>query len=282
MYIEPEKIQTKISEQDMDEYKRRVLQILVDFDAFLKSKGIKYSLDGGTLLGAIRHNGFIPWDDDIDIALSREEFLKLLKVVDEFNSDEYEVCKPTDDSPLAIARMIKIYDKRTCTKEFGERCYAGAFIDVFSRIDVKDEAHKEKQSGYYRLLTSLLMCKNERHEDGVYKTKSGKIVKLFSHICGKKWLKKRIERQYEAAYSGDYCFSSFGNNKYYRKALTDEYAEHIFEGRMFPIITRYDEFLSTLYGNYMELPPEDKRNPHHLEYLNLHESYVEKNKQGVK
>lgn len=279
MYIEPEKINSSITDEDMDAYKKCVLNILIDFDTFLKSKGIKYSLEGGTLLGAIRHNGFIPWDDDIDIGLNRKEFLKLLDVIDEFKSDVYDVYLPLEDSPLAIARMIKIYDKRTCIKEYGDRCYAGAFIDVFSRIDVKDESHKEKESNFYRLLTSILSFKNDRNEKGIYKTKSGKIVLLLSKIVPKKWLKKKIESFYSADYDGNLCFSSFGSNKYFRKEIFEKYTEHVFEGHMFPIIEDYDEYLTTVYGDYMKLPPEDERNPHHLEYLKFDENFNEKNKE---
>ncbi|MGM9958612.1 MAG: phosphorylcholine transferase LicD [Erysipelotrichaceae bacterium] len=277
MYIEPGKIRTKISDEEISAYKRCVLNILIDFDSFLKSKGIKYSLDGGTLLGAIRHNGFIPWDDDIDIALSREEFLKLLDVIDEFNSDVYEVYKPLDDSPIAISRMIKIYDKRTCIKEYGDRCYTGAFIDVFSRIDVSNNSKKERESNTYRLLTTLLLNKNGRLESGVYKTRSGQICHILSKFVSKSYLKRRISSYYHLSANSEYCFSSFGNNKYFKKSLMDEYTEHIFEGHVFPIIKEYDEFLKALYGDYMKYPPESERNPHHLEYMNLSESYVQKN-----
>ena len=278
MYIEPDKVKSSITDEDMSAYKKCVLNILIDFDKFLKNNGIRYSLDGGTLLGAIRHSGFIPWDDDIDIAMSREEFSKLLRVVDNFNSDIYEVVKPLDDSPIAVPRLIKIYDKRTCIKEYGEKYYTGAFIDVFSRIDVSSNERKERESNYYRLLTSLLMFKNDRHESGTYKTKSGKIMKMLSVFFTKEMLKKRIQAQYDKVCDSDLCFSSFGTNKYFKKSFMDEFIECKFEGRTFPIIKEYHEFLTSLYGDYMQLPPVDKRNPHHLEYLDLKESYINKNK----
>lgn len=278
MYIEIDKIKSQISPEQMEEYKKCILRILIDFDEFLKANGIKYSLDGGTLLGAIRHGGFIPWDDDIDIAMSREEFSKLLNIVDNFNSDIYEVVKPLDDSPLAVPRLIKIYDKRTCIKEYGDKYYAGAFIDVFSRIDISSDEKKERESNYFRLLTSLLMYKNDRLEIGTYKTRFGRITKIVSVLCSKKMLKKRIQAQYDRISDSNLCFSSFGNNKYFKKSYMDEFIECKFEGHTFPIIKEYHEFLTSLYGDYMELPPVDKRNPHHLEYLDLKESYIKKNK----
>lgn len=279
MYIEPDKVKSSITDEDMSAYKKCALNILIDFDKFLKSRGIKYSLEGGTLLGAIRHAGFIPWDDDIDIGLNRKEFLKLLKVIDEFKSDIYDVYLPLEDSPLAIARMIKIYDKRVCIKEYGDRCYVGAFIDVFSRIDVKSDFNKEKESNYYRLLTSILSFKNKRNEKGVYKTKSGQVVSLISTIVPRNWIKKKIENFYKSGYESALCYSSFGSNKYFRKDMFEKYTEHEFEGHMFPIIEDYDEYLTTVYGDYMKLPPEDERNPHHLEYLKFGEDFNVKNKE---
>lgn len=277
MYIDPNLKKSIILEEDMSLYKSHVLNILIDLDKFLKSKGIKYSLDGGTLLGAIRHNGFIPWDDDIDIAMNKKEFLKMLDVIDEFKSEKYDVYVPLDDSPIAIGRMVKIYDKSVCIKEYGDRCYAGAFVDIFSMMDVGNDLKKENTSNKYRLLTTLLMHKNKRCEKGIYKTKSGMITKGLSYCVSKSWLKKKIKSYYEMDSKCKWCFSSFGNNKYYRKEMFEEFTEHVFEGYVFPIIKEYDEFLTTLYGDYMKLPPEDERNPHHLEYLCFDECYREKN-----
>lgn len=92
------------------------MNILYDFSEFLKSKNIKYSIAFGTLLGSIRHHGFIPWDDDVDIILYRDDFLKLLSVIKEFESERYSIVLPLDDSPLATPKMIKIFDKTVCIK----------------------------------------------------------------------------------------------------------------------------------------------------------------------
>lgn len=85
---------------------------------FLTNYNIKFSLDSGSLFGTIGHNSFSPQDNDIVNILINEEFHKLVEIVNEFNGDKYLVVKPFDDTQSTLTRLIKIYDKRVCMKEF--------------------------------------------------------------------------------------------------------------------------------------------------------------------
>ena len=263
---------------DLAEYKNVVLRILLCFDEFCKKNNIIYSLYAGTLLGAIRHKGFIPWDDDIDVIMDRENYKKFLLKISEFDNN-YEVLPMLYDSPIASARMAKIFDKRTCIKEIGANNYEGAFIDVFCVLDNK-YISKKRNSRYfkkYRLLTNLIEIKKNRININVLK-RHGKIQILMSKFISYKRLKKKISKIH--CYEGftDFCTTSFGIEYILKKSYFSELIQVEFEGHLFNAPREFDEYLKILYGNYMEMPPKDKQIPHHLEYMNLKESYLNKNK----
>ncbi len=277
--ISMDKVKSSVSHGDMKNYKSMVLELMKDFHDFLKSHGIKYSLAFGTLLGAIRHNGYIPWDDDIDIILTGEEFQKLLAIVDEFNSDKYLVVKPLDDNPLGIARILKIYDKRACMKEYGVVPFDGPFIDVFSTIDVKNKESYAKEANKFRLYTTFYSFKTGRLSVSSYKSIGGHshIIKILSYLYSKKSLKKKIDEYYKNRES-KWCFSSFGSPKLYEKTWFEDCELHKFEEYEFYITTKYDAMLKADFGDYMKLPPVDERNPRHLIEISFNESFMDKNK----
>lgn len=274
-YEKVELTKSSISEEDMNRYKDMVLGIMKDFHDFMKSHGIKYSLAFGTLLGAIRHNGYIPWDDDIDIILSNEEFHKLLEVVDEFNSDKYLVVKPLEDTPLAISRLIKIYDKRACMKEYGVASFDGPFIDVFSTIDIEDKENYKKEADKFRFYTSLYSFKTGRVNAKTYLGGHPYIFKMISLVYSKKYLKKKLKAYYDKSGS-KWCISSFGSPILYDKSWFNSYKTHKFEQYEFDIVKDYDAMLKSDFNDYMTLPPVEKRNAHHLEKISFDESFINK------
>ena len=273
-----EMMKSSISEEDMTKYKDMVLEIMKDFHDFLKSHNIKYSLEAGSLLGAIRHNGYIPWDDDIDIILNNEEFHKLLNVVDQFNSDKYLVVKPFDDTPLGLARLIKIYDKRACMKEYGVTTYDGPFIDVFSTIDIKNKDNVKKEADKFRLYTTLYSFKTGRVNTKTYLGSHSWIMAIISCFYSKKRLVKNLKSYYDRTGS-EYCITSFGLPIIYEKKWFNSYESHKFEQYEFDIISEYDACLKAHFDDYMKLPPVEKRNPHHLKFISFDESFIDKIKE---
>lgn len=272
-----ESTSSSVSDEDIKRYKRMVLEIMKNFHDFLKKQGIKYSLAFGTLLGAIRHDGYIPWDDDIDIILTGEEFKKLMNVVDKFNNEKYLVVKPLDDNPLGISRMIKIYDKRACMKEFGVTQYDGPFIDVFSTIDITHFKKHKVDSAKFRLYTSLYSFKTGRINSKTHLGRASFVLGVLSHFYSKKQLIKKISKYYNKT-GAEWCITSFGSDLPYKKEWFNKYETHKFEQYEFNIVKRYDEVLKAEYGDYMQLPPIEKRNPHHLEQISFEESFLDKTK----
>lgn len=264
-----------INSQVLDEYKKRLLDILVEFDKFMKKHNIQYSLDGGTMLGAVRHKGFIPWDDDIDLIINKANYAKLLSFIEQFNSEKFEVVLPmTNDN--STARNIKIYDKTMTVKEYNCNCPEGAFIDIFTVMDCPFERKtlNKLYLGFYRFLTMAYDIRAGRTNPSQIKTMTAKLESLFAGICPLKLMKHIIKRYLKYnSNSNCICASSFGAYKEFRKDMFDSYTVIEFEGMQFPVIERHKDYLSLLYGDYMKLPPVEDRVSHHIEVLDFDTGY---------
>jgi lipopolysaccharide cholinephosphotransferase len=275
--IDYESVATSVSEEDLSQYKNCVLSIMKDFHDFLMAHDIKYSLAFGTLLGAIRHNGFIPWDDDIDIILTNEEFHKLLKVIDAFNGDKYLVVKPLDDTYLAFPACIKIYDKRHSIKEYGSTHYNGPFIDVFSLIGVKSGKRLSLDLRRFNFYKAALMFKNKRFTKDNFLTTHPGVYSFLSHCVSREHAKKVVNKYYDRTALSGLSVSSYGSPYLYPREWFLTYSLHKFESCEFMVTDRFDDFLKLNFGDYMILPPIEKRNPHHLESIYFDETFLAKN-----
>ena len=116
---------------DNDNFKRIALDILLDFDNLCRRNGIKYSLAYGTLIGAVRHKGYIPWDDDIDVIMLRDEYEKFVKIANKLKREHTFIS--LDTNTLYSAPLAKIYNNTTVLKETKHRDLIdiGVYIDVF-------------------------------------------------------------------------------------------------------------------------------------------------------
>ncbi|MEY8392174.1 LicD family protein [Lachnospiraceae bacterium] len=246
------------------------LEMMIEVDRICHKHNICYSLDGGTLLGAIRHNGFIPWDDDADIVMLRDEYEKF-----------YQVCKKELDTErffLQDYRTDKNYlwgyskMRRNHTVFLREgqehvNCHTGVCIDIFVYDNVPD--------GWLVRRLHLFLCYLIRK--GLY-ARVGK--KNADSVVMRKWfcIISKIPRNFWFKQIG--WLAGITNRKEsclvrhmtypYRKQCRyglprkcfDEYMDKDFEGHNFRIFKDYDLYLSRLYGNYMELPPPEKRKIH--------------------
>ena len=239
-----------------------LLEILVAFDKFCSENGISYSLGDGTLLGVLRHGDFIPWDDDADVMVTREEY------------DKIRAC-------IGSATGIKMFklsflDRVTIPK------YAGTdkFIDLF----INDEMPKSKfLFKHKKNMTYMLRChfanqgtKNHRRTEysGAKRTLRyvlGGIGKFIANIyIGKRdvWeLNDSIVRLGNAKGSGIYTrFTSrmYETKRRFNKAKYDEgYTYADFRGARLMVLKNADVFLNEMYGDFSNLPPEEKRIPEH-------------------
>lgn len=247
----------------LDELKLIQIDLLQKIADFCESQGLRYFLCGGTLIGAIRHKGFIPWDDDIDIAMPRPDYERFL---DTFNqSGNYYQVKSLKTDPEYAYSFAKVCDNRTILKELHYVGDIGVYVDVFPA----DGAKGALQIYIIQMLRKFLHTKRANY----YKRKTskkiintiGKLLLLpFSARQISKWMDK-VTRKYpfgSLPHAGVIA-NPFGPGEIVDKAVFESDVYQEFEGRNYRVPVGYDTWLRSVYGDYMQLPPERDRVTHH-------------------
>ncbi len=235
---------------------RELLDMLKEVDAFFKANGIVYSLCGGTLLGAIRHNGFIPWDDDVDLMVDRKNFEKFHDVIDNFKGCRLE-------HEIWVDRIRKDDNANSNIKE--------ATIDIFVMDYCPDNAFLRFVKKLLVMIMQGMMHQKISYKDhslvmNICLTTTFVIGKLFPHNF-KYWLYHKIAQigcgKPQKTITG---YTDFFNllSKRYPGDLLDKISDHVFEDTVFDISARYDEYLTIQYGNYMVPVSEAERVPNHM------------------
>lgn len=253
------------------------LEMLIEVDRICRKYNIKYSLDGGTLLGAIRHNGFIPWDDDADVVMLREEYNKFYDACQNELDHKRFFLQEFRTDPKYRWGYSKMRRNGTVFLREGQehiKCHTGVFIDIFVYDFVPDDYFMRR----FHLFACYCIRKGLYSEVG--KKKADTIMKqsiyeLVSFIPRSFW-EKSI--QLISGYTNDMGGKLVRHMTYpYRKECRyglpsecfNEYIEKEFCGHIFKIFKNYDLYLRTLYGDYMTLPPEDKRKVHPVSKIQL-------------
>lgn len=256
-----EKIQT-------EELKEIQIQILNVVDEFCKKNEIKYFLNYGTLLGAIRHKGYIPWDDDIDLGMLREDYDKFMKDFNAF-SDRYKAYS-VENNPETLYPFIKVFDTETVLYEPDEKGVKTCVnIDVFVYDDAPDNEKLLQKA--YKKRDRLFTLNNTRTRlyfspDSAIKRIIKKIIYPFLLVFPKNYFTKKIVKNAKRFnnLNSQKIANLMGREKVcVDKQLFDDYIQVKFEGKTYPAPKNYDLWLKAFYGNYMELPPENKRIGHH-------------------
>lgn len=263
----------------MDKYILREVQ-LKQLDIALEVKricdkhDIKYFLDAGTLLGAIRHEGFIPWDDDLDIGMTRENYDKFVEIAPVEIGGDYFIQNWETDKNFALPYCKVRADKTKYIEKNSVKVDAhnGIFIDIFPYDNVPDDIKKRKsQSIIIKSLFRLNLVKHKytpwREDDKLAKLiyKSLNIMSLFIPAkCLKKLfdiqVKKynKVECKNLIVTDGDYS-----SNFILPKSLFDELENVLFENNTFNGPKNFHEYLTSVYGDYMTLPSENERENRH-------------------
>lgn len=248
------------------ELKEVMLDVIQEFHDFCIDNDIKYSLCAGTLLGAIRHKGFIPWDDDIDVMMPRKEYNKFLE---KYKSERYTLHHYSLQKPYMLS-YAKLSDKRTIMKE--QHVYDsqyGVNIDIFpldfqpdNIEDAKKWARRLKFLKDIRSMKNLKVCRNR----SLLKNVTIALCRILALPISMKWLVRKVDiiaQQY--ADKDDGYVGNMTNGLMYkeRTPIAKGLIDVDFEGRKFKAVANYDEYLKGLFKDYMTPPPPEKRVTHH-------------------
>ena len=258
-----------MGEIELEDLKQIQLEILIRVHEFCMSKRINYSLSSGSLIGAVRHKGYIPWDDDIDIYMLRPDFERFER---EFSDPYLRVMSPNADTKC-IYPYGKVYDSRTVLIEDVDNSmdYMGVNIDVFVIDSVPDDVRERKRLfRKNKLLEDIIIFKTVRFRKGrsIYKNVCLLFGKLFFYLVP---LKIIINTKYNLCVpykpsSKDICnvMAGGGINTCIPRDYMKDFVDIEFEGRAFRCMKDYDKYLRLNYGDYMQLPPEEKRVSTHV------------------
>lgn len=252
----------------IDEIKKLDIDMLAFFDQLCKTNGIEYYLAYGSVLGAIRHNGIIPWDDDIDVMMTRDNYDKLQNVMLKQTHPIYELLYVHDKKyNLPLPKLI---DKRTVWVQTNQRVNTdlGVYLDVFI-LDKLPES-ETKRARWMAYLDRIQSFWNASMYPVVYSNPLKKIacflIRLVNPRIYVKWL-DRVSKRYKAEKSdlfGVMIYSVYGRKKDNVHSTTLGTPQMVrFEGMDCPVPENSDLYLSNLYGDYMQLPPIEKRVSNH-------------------
>ena len=264
---------------DLKNIHRIELDILLEFDRICKKHDIKYQLFAGTLIGAIRHKGFIPWDDDIDVCMLRSEYNRFESVVDNELSSEY-FFQTYETDPNYMNRFAKIRKNGTVFMENLVKeldIHHGLYIDIFAFDSIELNSLQGKyQIWLLRTINSFLKHRLKiRHEtlnQGFERTKAKfkhDLIKIMpiSKLRIENWLLNIMIKfnHKKTEYVADLANPSTGDFEKFmmRRETIEDSIDWDFEGCKFPVPRAYDEVLTRAYGDYMKLPDIDKRVSHH-------------------
>jgi len=264
------------SKDRLDLLHESLLEILNFIDRFCSANNLKYYLIGGTALGARRHKGFIPWDDDLDIGMPRLDYEKFRKLMYKLDDRVYRIQDETTE-PNYFLPFAKIRKQGTIFREYVSKdLYKdnGLFVDVFpidtfSKIDGKLNKLELKKAQLIKHELRFRYCKWYYKERFDMKEYSKAVISAIPYACYSRddlfrKLKKISVSQIDK--SAKFAANIAGTNKICREIMPYDVFYPLklikFEGREYPCVNDIDTYLTNLYGDFMKLPPAEKRRTH--------------------
>ena len=238
-----------------------MLEILKEFSSFCETHHLRYYLAYGTLLGAVRHKGFIPWDDDVDVMMPEEDFLKFARL---YHSEDYEVIVCYTDRRVSLT-MGRLYSRHTYGLNNGHRTL-GISIDIYLMYGtpkgedaISNHIGKIRKYGkraqYWRRISQYVWYHH------LLPDKLNFFTSILTH-----YTHKRVREYGKYPFGeGDYTFITT-DTRCYEKEIFDDCISMRFEDGVFLVPIGWDKCLTVRYKNYMQLPPEKDRQPYHHPY----------------
>lgn len=251
---------------DIHELRTIQMGILDDVHRFCEAHGIRYSLSSGTLIGAVRHKGYIPWDDDIDLYMLRADYERFLQEYHD-SQGRYRVLNPKREQHYYYT-FAKVVDLRTKMIEKETEGYEiGVYIDVFP-VDYVTDNQKERERIFRlkKLLYKIRRCKI---------SETNPLQSRLAFLCYRslpisvdmlnRWIERLIVRHRPTATLCHMTEAGPSIRGCFPASDMDRMIDMPFEDRIYKVMAGYDDHLRRTYGDYMQLPPEDQRVTHKFE-----------------
>ena len=269
-----------MADQELRRLQLEELDILNEFIRVCEEHGFRYYLLGGTLLGAVRHQGFIPWDDDVDVCMPREDYEKFIRLKREnFQKKYFMQMYQKKTSRYAWARLVT-KNLKVINQMANLPREEYAWIDIIPLDGMPDGAvermiHKWKLSFWWNLnqivqFDELVDQKRKRGTIGKLAVKAASGFRFLGKLIDYRVLLHHLNNELmKYPYDSDTkevinFLAAYGFKETFRREAFAETEKYDFEGIMMVGPKDADHVLSTIYGSYMELPPEEDRNKHHL------------------
>lgn len=270
-----------MAEYGSEQFRQRLMEAFLFAKDFFQRHNLRYVACGGSVLGAIRHKGFIPWDDDIDLYMPRADYERILGMSDEMRAEGYEVIS-CYNTPGYYIPFAKISSLSTTVWEFRHHPFLfGVSIDLFplDEFEEPDDVITARQyrshfffDKYMNALSHYTpsdfcraLSRGDVHNMGV------QVLNLFRRRHPEKYLQAFID--FENSYKGQHgskcvCVTQWEGRIFQTEWFRDV-IEVPFEDTTITVPRQYDAYLRLLYGDYMTPPPEDKRLAHPHYYVSL-------------
>lgn len=265
------------------------LEILLKFAEVCRNNGLRFFLDSGTALGAVRHKGFIPWDDDIDVGMPRPDYEKFLSIGSKELGDEYFL-QTRETDPNVGFLFAKIRKNNTSFVEWKCRnikMHQGIYIDIFPYDRLPDENAKDffqkcnhsNKLFYYKQISSV--TQKGKGVKGALKQFSRSAV----HVAAKMYPEKKLDEEINEELrkfddlgfdDGESTCLMFSMWVPMKNSILFPTSEATFEGHTLPVPSDSDKYMTILYGDYMKSPPEEERVGHRPFAVSVNEELWER------
>lgn len=266
------------SKEEIKKIKEILVELLSFFDSFCSKNGLKYYAAYGTCLGAIRHKGFIPWDDDIDVVMPRKDYEKFLSYKSLLKDSGYEICSLSDQG--YYLSYAKLCETKTTLVEFKNRPFLlGQFIDIFpiDEADCSEQCRKLFEAKHHWMQKYSRCLMSGLWDEFINVDKIQKKIKIMGLLLFGKILKRFFLNRFLATeemikhQKGDCVMSYIGaygfDKELHNKEWFGEGTRVPFENGSIVVPSDYSAYLTKLYGNYMTPPPVERQVAHHYHYF---------------
>lgn len=260
----------------LKEIKEKELELALELQEVCRTHGLRLYLCGGSLLGAVRHGGFIPWDDDIDVSLPRPDYRKLIELnkKESLFSDHLRlICyeNGTDSYPF-----MKLVDTRTRVQDAysKEDASSALWVDILPVDGVPEDPQQQRdifqKTEKYRKILKLNWA-NPRAGKTTFRRMFKRFVIPFAKLygirrCNEKLIALASREPFETARKvAIVTWGLYGTGEVVDKEAFLQPVDVSFEGYTFQAMSCWDQYLTQLYGDYMQLPPEEKRKTHDMD-----------------